>query len=191
MAHHIMIDLETLGISPLASIVSVGAVVFDPASDGILDNFYARIDLTSCIELGMVPDQSTLSWWLSQPEKTRQEALCATPRAHIGTALNTLHVWCSRIAPEAVWAYGVTFDIALLNMAYHKLHRDPPWPYGAIKDARTLYHLTEQLSGVKVKQQIDDPHNALSDAVAQALAVQQAYRILPRIGANVTKSATS
>jgi len=46
------------------------------------------------------------------------------------------------------------------------------WKFWEVRDTRTLFDLA------KVDVRIEGKHNALTDAVAQAQAVQQAYSIL-------------
>ena len=51
MARHLMVDLETLATSPNATILTIGAVTFDPASNKIFDKLYYRVDVDSCDRL--------------------------------------------------------------------------------------------------------------------------------------------
>ena len=74
----IMIDLETLDVLPTATILTIGAVKFDPFGDDInekkAEKFYVRVDVDSCDALGGTVSQSTLEWW-AQQEKAAQDAL--------------------------------------------------------------------------------------------------------------------
>ena len=60
----IMIDLETLDVLPTATILTIGAVKFDPFGDDInekkAEKFYVRVDVDSCDALGGTVSQSTL-----------------------------------------------------------------------------------------------------------------------------------
>ena len=66
----IMIDLETLDVLPSATILSIGAVKFDPFGDEVNESsavkFYTRVDIDSCDHIGATVSQSTLDWWASQ-----------------------------------------------------------------------------------------------------------------------------
>jgi len=44
-ANHVMIDLETMGITPDSAVVSIGAVVFDPRFNHVSSKtFYRELD---------------------------------------------------------------------------------------------------------------------------------------------------
>ena len=42
---HVMLDLETMGNSPLAAIAAIGAIEFDPDAGTLGERFYTTIDL--------------------------------------------------------------------------------------------------------------------------------------------------
>ena len=52
MLTDIMIDMETLDVLPSATVLSIGAVKFDPFGDDVKDprceKFYVRVDIDSC-----------------------------------------------------------------------------------------------------------------------------------------------
>jgi hypothetical protein len=60
MAKNLMIDLETLAVSPNAVVLSLGAVHFDPYSTGYTDSLYFRIDIDDQDELGREVDPNTI-----------------------------------------------------------------------------------------------------------------------------------
>jgi hypothetical protein len=68
---HVMVDLETMGKNPNAPIVSIGAVVFDPATGKLGETFYKVIILESAISWGAEIDPSTVIWWLKQSSEAR------------------------------------------------------------------------------------------------------------------------
>ena len=77
---HIMIDLETMGVTPQAPIVSVGAVMFDPDTRKIGrkmsgKTFYAELDWEW---QDRKPCESTVQWWSEQSKEARDALGCAT-----------------------------------------------------------------------------------------------------------------
>jgi len=55
MNNHVMIDLETLDVLPTATILTIGAVKFDPFGDlqkEKQDTFYVKVDIDSCDRIG-------------------------------------------------------------------------------------------------------------------------------------------
>ena len=52
MAKHLMVDLETMAITPRAVVLTLGAVQFDPFTDEIYDELYLKFDLDDQDKLG-------------------------------------------------------------------------------------------------------------------------------------------
>jgi len=66
---HLMIDLETMGNVKNSAIVSIGAVEFNIENGDIGEEFYAVVNLQSCLDKGMVVNGDTIYWWLNQDKK--------------------------------------------------------------------------------------------------------------------------
>jgi len=62
----LMIDLETMSTSPRATILTLGAVKFDPFTDEFFDEMYIRIDIEEQEKVGREIDPNTLEWWGKQ-----------------------------------------------------------------------------------------------------------------------------
>ena len=61
MSIHAMIDLETLDVTPNASVLTVGGVKFDPNNDSEPHSeFYYKLDLDS---QDRSVNDSTIAWW--------------------------------------------------------------------------------------------------------------------------------
>lgn len=193
MTHrHFMIDLETLGTSGLAAILSIGAVEFTlPFMDdlgfheGLLGNqFYVNVDAQSCIDRGMLVDASTIEWWQDQSPEAQQALRLGKKNLHEALRLLANYLIPNDIADDSctVWAHGDVFDIAILNNAYRLCnYKQTPWKYNRVRDARTVYDLT----GVWPSSEHDDDgsvaHNALSDAKRQARAVIAGWRTIEKL----------
>ena len=63
MRTDIMIDLETLDVLPTATVLTIGAVKFDPFGEDQIqkssEKFYVKVDLDSCDALGLTTVQRT------------------------------------------------------------------------------------------------------------------------------------
>ena len=66
MAKHLMVDLETMAVSPTAVILTLGAVTFNPYGNGYSDKLYFRLDLDDQDTLNREIDPNTLEWWAKQ-----------------------------------------------------------------------------------------------------------------------------
>jgi len=176
MAKHLMLDMETLAVSPNAVVLSLGAVHFDPYGTGYGDSIYFRIDLDDQDALGREIDPNTLDWWAKQDPAIMEEAFGPDDRIPLAEAMDRFHkfAWgCS-----AFWSHGATFDLVMIENIYRQLNKALPWNYWALRDTRTLFdlgHDPEMPQGSK--------HDALQDAIRQAVGVQNIYRKL-----NIEKS---
>jgi Mesyanzhinovviridae exonuclease len=79
--NHVMLDLETLGTEAGCVVVAIGAVAFDPMGAYVhppdmtnlqSDEFYAVIDIQSCLDAGLRINGNTLYWWLQQSPDARR-----------------------------------------------------------------------------------------------------------------------
>lgn len=167
---HVSIDLETLGTQPGSVILSIGAVKFDPATGEIGEKFYANISPNSCLEVGLVTDPDTIEWWKTQSQEAR-DALKVDRR----TLSQTLVAFAefSKEA-EAVWGWGATFDVTLLEAAYRAAKQHVPWKFWNVKCGRTVCGLVH----ISPVRNTGTHHKADVDAEMQAIAICQAYKKL-------------
>jgi len=164
----VMVDLETLGNSPGAAILSIGAVAFDPETGEMDDDgFYTVVNTNSCVCAGLRFDQGTLDWWREQSDEARQvlkEAM--SPKAPtLKNALIAFNGYLyARGKDVRVWGNGSDFDNALLAVAYRAADVTPGWKFWNSRCFRTLKNLSP---GTTV-QRLGTYHNALDDARTQA-----------------------
>ena len=167
MATHIMLDLETLGTRPDTTVLTLGAVKFDPYSEWFGDTLYLKINMEDQDTLGRTIDQSTLDWWAKQDPAIMEEAFSTDGRLSLEYAVDQFHKFAWGC--DAIWSHGSIFDVAIMENIYSQLNRVVPWQYYQIRDTRTIFDL-----GIDPKMPQGQKHNALHDAVRQAVGV--AYR---------------
>lgn len=176
---HLMIDIETLGTTPDALILTVAAQSFDPVGDGYYNqSYYARVDFDSQIDRKI--EDGTLQWWATQNSMAREEAFSEADRKPLDQVLDELGklIWQS----SAIWANGPTFDMTILEHAYKSYKKPLPWQYYRVRDARTVYMLrpeTSALTNARVTP-TNRPasHHALDDCCRQIDLLQQTLRHL-------------
>lgn len=169
MSGDVMVDIETLAVSPDATILTIGAQGFDPFSDRFTDEtFYARITLESQEDRAV--DDSTVEWWSNQNEEAREEAFGEENRIPLKEALEQLTpiLWKA----ERIWANGVTFDMVILEHAYKTNGLNMPWKYFQVMDARTIYKIANR------RASLSNSHNALEDCVNQIDMLQKSLKEL-------------
>lgn len=168
---HIMLDLETWGRTPGCAIRSIGAVVFDPRTGKLGEEFYANIEDRSCPDFGLTRDPETEQWWLDQ--NIDAQASFATDRRDIDVALADFRMWFIRQHGKFVWGHGASFDPPITEHAMAACGIEVPWNFWDVRCCRTVLALgnrkPQRASG-------DVRHRALDDAKAQARAVAAVFR---------------
>lgn len=165
---NVMVDLETMGHTPGAAILSIGAVIFEPRGSAIdpEQEFYCNVDLASCLRAGLRIDAPTVEWWLKRDDAARL-ALFEPRPILLDDALGKFSEFVAE--PVILWAHGATFDPVLLDAAYRAAKRIVPWKYWNVRDTRTIY------DAAKFSLPKDVHHQALDDARTQARGVQECY----------------
>lgn len=133
-----MIDIETIGVAPGATILTIAAQSFDPFDTGYYpQHYYARISLES--QENRTIDESTVEWWATQSAEVREEAFAEDNRVPLDQALDELGrlIWNSKF----LWCQGPTFDCTILEHAYKSYHKPLPWKYYMVRDSRTVFSL--------------------------------------------------
>ena len=178
----IMIDLETLGTRPDAAIIQIGAVLFEPKSGGrvLNGNGFNRHVLVQDGS-GSI-DHDTLCFWLTENSAVKMGHELDTLAGPLHEVLMDFKLWLTRDhdlsweAINGVWANPSDFDLPIMKSAFARIGMDVPWDRRATRDARTLFNM------VGGKPEIDwtglVAHDALDDAVGQAMQVQKAMGML-------------
>lgn len=181
---HLMVDMETMGNSPDAPIVSIGAVFFDPSTGNTGAEFYRVVSLESSMSFGMKPDASTIQWWLKQSSEARSAILVDEAMG----LLETLELLADFIAENAangshtvqMWGNGCSFDNVILRRAYALTDTPFAVPFRNDRDVRTMVELGKSV-GINPRYDIPfegDMHNALSDARHQVKYVSAIWQRL-------------
>jgi hypothetical protein len=172
MATSGMIDLETLDVTPTATVLSLGAVKFDPFSDAEPHSeLYLKISVDDQDRLGRTTSDKTIEWWSQQDPAVMEEAFDQTDAVTVEEALRQLNKWC--VGVDEIWAQGYGFDITMLEDMYRSIGKPIPWQFWQISDARTI---TKRMPRDPRKDMQTNLHNALADAYFQAKSVQIIFK---------------
>lgn len=177
-----MLDIETMGTSPQAAILSIGACFFDLGTEPgeIASTFSVNISLKSNAKAGRAIEPSTVLWWLNQP-KEAQNAFLEGPHEALRAALTRFSAWQQALTPvpHRCWAKDPDFDVVILRDAFQQENIVFPFKYFMSRSVRTILDLA-------FGEEIPAPpnpgvaHSATDDAIKQATLVQMAYQSLRR-----------
>jgi hypothetical protein len=164
---NVVLDIETLSLSPEAVILSLGAVT---DREGFPDQteFYMEFDWPEQELAGREATQDTLDWWRDQ--EVNYPGLCPMDgNILLEHGLESFSIWLTHIRsylaedePLHIWARGPQFDIVVLENAFKQYNLPIPWKYKDILDIRTAIHCTPLVE----LAQPEKKHHALSDAIA-------------------------
>jgi hypothetical protein len=176
---NIMIDLETYSTANNAVILSIGAIKFSLHDKSLpeldkLDTFYRKIDIQSCVDLGMDINLNTVNWWNNQTEDAKSEVFSLDNRIPITQAIQEFIVWFGN-ANNFVWANGIDFDCVILSNAIELCKCKVPWNFWNVMDCRTVMKLYNiRLADIKYESLIK--HHSLHDCYRQILGLRKALK---------------
>ncbi len=163
-----MIDIETLALTPKAVVLSVGAVAFD--NYGKLDKRFYRVLNTGdqIMLLHREVNPGTQAWWNSQDINAYQEAFQPV-RCDLTRGLQELRAFITGYNPVRVWANSPSFDLVILESLYRDMGKADliPWTYKQPRDVRTIVDLAKfSVSHHKI-QAVGLPHTPVYDCEVQ------------------------
>tara|TARA_R110000868_G_scaffold302156_5_gene562655 strand:+ start:823 stop:1380 length:558 start_codon:yes stop_codon:yes gene_type:complete len=179
----IMIDIESLDVTPNCVILTIGAVAFDPLGAGPTEQLELRplIDEQS-EKYNRTISEDTVRWWSQQSADAQHESLGDHDRISFTECMDKLHRFCWN--RNRVWSHGATFDIVAMQTAWDMLGKKAPWPYYNARCTRTIF----DLAGVSLKDSgyaTKTTHKAVEDAIHQVYVLQAAYQKLKAAGVPV------
>lgn len=157
-----MVDLETLGVGSDAAILSIGLARF-ALRGKVGETLLLNIDVASCVAAGMTLTDSTVRWWMGQDDLARDHIHNPHPEP-LGLRRALAEVGGFIQPGDILWGNGASFDNAILQSAYDKVHMAQPWAFYNNRCYRTLKNLFPDVPRVAPKI----PHHPVEDAVAQA-----------------------
>lgn len=170
----IMLDIETMGTSTSAAIMSIGACYFDPLTGKIGETFHEQIDISTNGKI----DASTVIWWMKQDDDARSKFYDNGKADNIKDVLFDFTTFVKK--NSKIWGNGIAFDNVIIRNAYDALKSQAPWAFYNDRDVRTMVDLGQAI-GIDPKR--DFPfegvkHDALADAIHQAKYVSAIYQAI-------------
>lgn len=116
---HVMIDVESLGLTPGSLLRSVCAVAFDIETGIIGRHSVWKISMLDSINSGFFIEPSSLKWWMMRSDEARRSFVEGKEYTIQQFISSFNHFFDSLNADDIhVWALQVDFDIAMLRTYY-------------------------------------------------------------------------
>jgi exodeoxyribonuclease VIII len=176
-AIQIMFDLETLGNTPQAPIIQLGAIKFD-LKGTILDTFIGDVDLKSLDKYNFAVDYNTLNWWFNQEDKAIKSIFSdELVKEPLKLVLFNFIAWIGKLNDYEYWSHA-TFDPPILinNLLQTGHNKAQLLPYRLFRDIRTITSLANYKKEFVTFEGIK--HNALDDCKYQIKVITKCFKLL-------------
>lgn len=179
-----MVDIETMGTSPNAAIITIGACIFDPygidtdSSIPIERQFTTTISMVDNQKQNRSFDADTIAWWLRQ-SKEAQDGLQDGDITNLRKALTDYNRFFSNQPGRVsrVWAKSPDFDMTIIRDALKSQNMMDHFKYWETRCVRTITEAAYP-NGDQPTIGVGVAHNALDDAIRQALMVQHCNNVI-------------
>ena len=173
MNPHVMIDLETLDTGPHSVVTALGAVMFDPRGGELGRRLYAvTSDWADQQRYGRTISGDTVAWWFEQSREAQQSML--DPTGTTRDLLERFTDYLDGFDEPQIWGNGSDFDNVILRNLYAAYGVKVPWSHRGNRCYRTAEAMLDP-GRTRRRTQLGTHHNALDDAVSQALHLQQLW----------------
>lgn len=178
----VMLDIETPDNKPGSAILSIGAVFFDLDTGETGEEFFARVDLQSCLDIGLTVNADTLKWWMGQSKEAQEMAFGKKDEKgdDISYALTKLYSFLGgQKHDNRIWGNGATFDNVIVETAWRKVYpADELWKFWNSRDVRTIVDLGERrgLNFKKTLPFVGVPHDPIDDAKHQIKYIHEIWK---------------
>lgn len=178
---HVMIDTETLGLTPGSVVRTVSLVEFEPMTGKTGRRQTWTINLQDSIKAGFGIEAGSLKWWMMKSEEARK-AFVATPEEETSLVsfVGEFVEWFKQYNGKVVlWNLQVDFDTALISpyLAYYYMHimrndsYELPWNRKLRVDVRPFMEIYRALH-----TDIKTPHTSIDDCMIQIKAVAEVFK---------------
>lgn len=181
MYQFISLDLETLDVTSTAVVLSIGAAAFNLADNDGYDDFtpdrafYTQLKIQPQLDYGRTISASTLMWWLNQSKAAQAGISDENKQRAIDISLTDFNTFCESNKSEYLIGNGNMFDNAILRSLYTDEGFTFPFRFWADLDLRTMKVMA---NSIKPPKREGVHHNALDDAIFQALSAQQYFQTI-------------
>ena len=171
MTTHAMIDIETLDTMPSSTVLSVGAVKFNPHTkhEPHAKTLW-RPSVDAQLAAGRTTSESTLEWWSKQEAHIRETTFTEDGRIELEQFFKELNKYL--VGVDKIWCQGPQFDMVIIEDLFNQMNHHKGWAYWQVCDSRTVFNMMPVDPRKAIQQNL---HSADDDAYWQAVCVQKCY----------------
>ena len=162
---HAMLDIETLGTTADAPVLSAAVVFFDPQTGNTFEQAKFVFDVRQ--QKNRPINFDTMKWWMTQSSKAREHWM--NPQEY--NSLEQFAAFCSKYEKVTWWANSPAFDEVIMSSLLRQAEVRIPWSFWEWRDVRTLRNFLFD----KTKPNNKNAHDPLADCLAQIELVHRFY----------------
>jgi exodeoxyribonuclease VIII len=163
-----MLDFETLGTTPDAAVISLGAVLFN--REKVLDEKLWIFNLEGQLRGKRAASADTISWWVSQGEKARSIFERAGREGILLREFVPQFIDFINLKDIRVWGNDLGFDVGIMEHILIQQGRTVmPWKFWN----RRCYRTIKACFGIDKGGFAGVKHDALDDAKHQAKCLME------------------
>jgi hypothetical protein len=189
MNKSVMIDLETLGTSSNAVVLSFGGVIFNSETGETISEKTVIFCLEDSLSKGLEIDASTLRWWLTQNNEVLKNQLDLEKSVTLKDGIKEIADWLGgeMAFNTEVWANSPSFDlIKFQNVCKVADMENPFGDFRKWRDVRTMIEAAENGRAVSIKTITDaefgrgNAHDPIHDCKYQIACIVRAANIIDK-----------
>ena len=180
-----MIDIETTGLRPGCTVLSIGACLFEPTRPGSRMHFepdnhlLVYISSFDSLNQGLRVEAPTQRWWGKMEFGREVHEHASRSEVTVTQACEQLSAFLLEHKPACVWANSPRFDIEILWTLFERAGKQPPIYHRIERDFRTIMDtvfLNRDDRPARPPEIAEYPaHHPLGDAILQADQLRQAF----------------
>jgi hypothetical protein len=180
---HVMIDIETLGSSADAVILSIGLVHFNPSTNEIVSSAEFRCPRKLQEDMGRHVDPQVEAWWSRQSPEAQARLTEEPLYGNVNKMMSDVWKWldnvCSNPWDLGIWAKGPSFDLVLCRDLAKQLDQKWKGHYSREYCVRTMLMIAKAKGWDDILgMEPELAHGAEADAIHQAKQVMAVMRRL-------------
>lgn len=183
---HVMIDTETLGLTPGCVVRTVSLVEFEPTTGKTGRKQTWVINLQDSIKAGFKVEAGTIKWWMTKSDEARK-AFVATPEEETSLVsfVNEFVEWFKQYNGKvAVWGLQIDYDLPMVRcyLAYYYMYimrnDDYPLPW----NRKLLIDVRPFMEVYRAKhEEYKTVHTSMDDCMQQIEAVAEVFKSFKQV----------
>ena len=178
---HVMIDTETLGLTPGCVVRTVSLVEFEPTTGKTGRKQTWVINLQDSIKAGFKVEAGTIKWWMTKSDEARKAFVAtAEEETSLVSFVNEFVEWFKQYNGKvAVWGLQIDYDLPMVRcyLAYYYMYIMRNDDYSLPWNRKLLIDVRPFMEVYRAKyEEYKTVHTSMDDCMQQIEAVAEVFK---------------